>query len=189
MVTGYEADISHWETWQKEYRFGVILIIPPEPLFMQMNTLRSRYDPRSQSYCDAHISLTTPLPRPLSEAHWSELESIASTIKPFTVRYGPLMNYLPYPGVCLAIEPQTELDRLRAMLEAASVFAGAAVRKFPFSAHMTIAEFISREETEALMVELKDVAPSGSFLCNCVSYTVPNSNFHFTERRKLILSH
>ena len=93
----------------------------------------------------------------------------------------------------MAIEPQTELDRLRAMLETASVFAGASVRKFPFSAHMTehmtIAEFISGEETEALMVALKDVAPSGSFLCNGVSYMVPDSSFHFTERRKLILSH
>ena len=99
------------------------------------------------------------------------------------------MNYLPYPGVCLAIEPQVELDRLRAMLETASVFAGASVRKFPFSAHITIAEFISREETEALMVELKDIVPSGSFLCNGVFYMVPDSSFHFTERRKLILSY
>ncbi|MBM3240985.1 2'-5' RNA ligase family protein [Candidatus Poribacteria bacterium] len=188
MVTSYEADISHWEAWQKEYRFGVLLILPPEPLFTQMNTLRARYDPRSQSYCDAHISLTTPLPRPLSEAHWSELKSIASIIKPFTVRYGPLMNYLPYPGICVAIESQAELDRLRTMLETASVFAGAAVRKFPFSAHLTIAEFISVEVTEALMVELKDVAPSGSFRCNGVSYMAPDRSFHFTERRKLMLS-
>lgn len=189
MVTKYEEDISQWETWQREYRFGVLLIYPPDPPLIQINALRAKYDPRSQSFCDAHISLTIPLPRPLSEAHWDELESIASFITPFTIHYGPLMNYLPYPGVCLAIEPQAELDRLRTALETASAFAGAPARRYPFSAHMTIAEFISEDETKSLMVELKDVAPVGSFLCTYVSYTVPDSSFHFTERRLLELSH
>jgi len=99
------------------------------------------------------------------------------------------MNYLPYPGVCLAIELQAELDRLRAALETASAFTGAPARRYPFSAHMTIAEFISGDETKALMAELKDVTPQGSFLCTCVSYAVPDSNMHFAERRRLELSH
>ena len=189
MVTTYAADISHWETWQREYRFGVLLIYPPDPPLRQGNALRAKYDPRSQSTCDTHISLTVPLPRPLTEAHWVELETIASSIAPITVHYGPLMNYLPHPGVCLAVEPQAELDRLRAALETASAFAGAPVRRYPFSAHMTIAEFISGDETKSLMVELKDVAPQGSFLCTYVSYAVPDSNFHFAERKRLDLSH
>jgi len=189
MVTDYAADISHWEEWQREYRFGVLLIFPPDPPATQVNNLRSEYDPQGQSICKAHISLTVPLPRPIESAYWSELRSITSDIKPFSIHYGPLTNYFPHPGVVLAIEPQDELDRLVTVLESASVFEGAPARKYPFSAHMTIAEFISLQQTEELMVELQGLTPQGDFLCDSVSYAVPDVSFHFTERAKLELTH
>ena len=182
MLTNYAKDINHWEEWQKAYKYGVILIIPPDPPFAQMEALRKEYDPRGQEICGTHISVTVPIPRPLSETNWYELKSIASGIKPFTVYYGPLINYLPAPGVCLAIEPKDALDSLRAALENAAVFKGAPPRKYPFSPHMTIAEFITEEETTTLMTELKDIAPTGFFLCTYLSYMVPDYNFHFTER-------
>jgi hypothetical protein len=189
MITSYEATVSHWEDWQQEYRFGVLLIFPPDPPLARVNALRAAYDPRSQAICDAHISLTRPLPRPVSQAHWSELESIAAGVAPFPMRYGPLRHYLPHSGVCLAIEPQDTLERLRLVLEFASVFAGVPARTYPFSAHMTIAEFISVERTAALMEELADVAPSGVFTCTGVSYAVPDTHFHFTERARLRFAH
>lgn len=189
MITTYAAELDHWESWQREYRFGVLLICPPDPPLSQVNALRARHDPRSQSICDAHISLTVPLPRPLYDADWRELQSIASDIEPFLIDYGPLMNYLPHPGVCLAIAPQAALDRVRVALESASAFAGAPARRYPFSAHMTLAEFISVEQTEALMIRLEDVAPTGVFTCTGVSYAVPDAHFHFTERRRLALGH
>ena len=189
MVTSYEGDIGRWEDWQRAYRWGALLIRPPDPPLTQVNALRAKLDPRGQSICETHISLTIPFPGPLSEAHWRELESIASDIQPFSIHYGPLINYLPHPGVCLAIEPQEELDRLRAALEAASVFEGAPARKYPFSAHMTIAEFISVEQTESLMGELADLAPKGVFACTALCYVVPDADFHFTERRRLHLAH
>ena len=188
IVTAYAASMEPWEPWQREYRFGVLLLYPPDPPLQAVNALRDRHDPRGQSYCEAHISLTVPLPIPLTERHWAELELIASGIAPISVQYGPLMNYLPHPGVCLAIEPQTDIDDLRVALETASAFEGARPRRYPFHAHMTIAEFITAEETETLMVELNDVAPEGCFLCTGVSYAVPNSAFHFIERRRLELA-
>ncbi len=118
---------------------------------------------------------------------WEELLAIAAAIPAFPIRYGPLMNYLPHPGVCLAIEPQQELDQLRSALEAASVFSGAVPRRYPFSAHMTIAEFITVEQTAALMVQLAEVAPQGIFTCEGVAYAVPNEDFHFTKRHELAL--
>jgi len=53
---------------------------------------------------------------------------------------------------------------------------------------MTIAEFISAEQTERLMGELEAVAPNGIFLCTAVSYVVPNRDFRFAERRQLKLA-
>jgi len=184
MITTYVEEIGHWESWQGEYRFGTFLILPPDPLLLRMNALRAKHDPRSQSICDAHISLTVPLPRSMAEKDWGELESIAAGFPHIAIRYGPLANYRPHPGVVLAIEPQEKLDKLRAALEATSVFPRAPTRTHPFSAHMTVAEFISIEETEALMMELADVAHQGTFLCTGVSYAVPDGDFHFTERRR-----
>src|SRR5215475_6711351 len=188
MITEYTLDISQWQEWEKGYQSGVILIFPPEPLLTQVNVLRARYDPRSQATCDAHISLTVPLPRPISHSHWREIEAIASGIESFPIQYGPLRHYLPHPGVCLTIEPQDELNWLRMELESASVFSGAPERKYPFSAHMTIAEFITMEQTLSLMDELRTIAPMGSFICESVAYAVPDSDFHFTERGRLTLA-
>ncbi|MFA5309227.1 MAG: 2'-5' RNA ligase family protein [Dehalococcoidales bacterium] len=182
MLTKYAADTSRWENWQKEYRYGAMLIIPPDPPLLGMEMLRRRYDPKAQAICGTHISLTVPFPRPLSDDNWYEMKSIAAGIEPFTVKYGPLINYLPAPGVCLAIEPFAALDNLRAALEKAAAFKGALLRKYPFSPHMTIAEYITRDYTRELMEKLKDKTPSGSFFCSSVSYHVPDDKFHFTER-------
>jgi 2'-5' RNA ligase len=188
MVTEYVQNVDHWEGWQHAYRFGVILILPPEPLRTQVNDLRSRHDPRSQAYCDGHISLTRPLPRALAEQDWAELTSIAAGLHPVKIRYGPLKHYLPHPGVCLQIEPQRDLDQIRAAIETAAVFADAPPRRHSYSAHMTIAEFITTERTEALMEELRSTAPVGDFTCDRLSYMVPDSTFRFSERATLILT-
>jgi hypothetical protein len=185
--TDYIEDMGRWEEWQREYRFGVLLLFPPDPPLTAANCLRAEYDPPSQATCDAHISLTVPLPRPMDDSHWRELEAIAAAIDPIDIRYGPLMNFLPHPGVCLTIEPRDRLDRLRIALESATIFRDASPRRHPFVPHMTIAEFITVERTLELMENLKEIAPSGRYLCTGVSYAVPDAAFHFAERRWLRL--
>lgn len=188
MITEYAGDMSRWEDWRKQYRFGVILIYPPDPPSGEVNRLRELHDPRSQAACKAHISLTVPLPRPVTEIQMDELKAIASGIEPFTVRYGPLSNYLPAaPGVVLAIEPFDRFSSLVSSLESAGVFLDAPPRAWPFSPHLTIAEFVSVERTLEMMEELKGLVPEGDFLCDNISYAVPDENFHFTERVRLDL--
>jgi len=186
-ITEYVADVSSWKPWQQEYRFGVILVVPPEPPLSRVNALRERYAWSQSGECDAHISLSVPLPRALTATDWRESETIAAGIEPFSIRYGPLMNYLPHPGVCLAIEPQDALDKLRIAVETASCFADAKPRRFPFSAHMTIAELISVEQTHEIMEELKTEAPEGTFLCTDLCYLVPDAGFRFVERGRLAM--
>jgi hypothetical protein len=187
MQIDYVDDVHHWDEGQRAYRYGVILILPPEPIFSQVNDLRVRYDPISQACCDAHISLTMPLPRAPTDAQWAEIEAVSSSMRPLILHYGPLMTYPPHPGVVLKIEPQGQLNLLRIGLEACSAFSGMTPRRYPFSAHMTIAEFITIERTDALMMELEGVVDCGSFRCDCVSHAVPDSSFHFLEHRRLSL--
>jgi hypothetical protein len=53
---------------------------------------------------------------------------------------------------------------------------------------MTIAEFISVEMTQQLVGDLAgERSPAGSFLCDYVSYVVPDEEFRFIEWRVLKL--
>jgi 2'-5' RNA ligase len=183
------AKMTDWLDWQKPYRFGILLVLPPDPVRKEINELRTKYDPRSQAIADAHISLTVPFQKEPDEGLWSELDRIASGFSPFTIRYGPLVPFLPEPGAALNIEPQDELDRLRRALETSEIFVGAAPRIHPVWAHMTIAEFVSVGTTHELVRQIGgDRSPAGTFLCDSLSYMVPDESCRLIERRVLELS-
>jgi hypothetical protein len=99
----------------------------------------------------------------------------------------PLRHYLPYPGVVFDIQPQAALAQLVQHLEQASAFTGAPPRTHPFSAHMTIAEFITAERTATLIDELQPHTPIGSFPCSRLAYAIPDMHFSFTEQATLQL--
>lgn len=183
------AEMTDWLDWQRPYRFGVLLALPPGPVRKEINELRAKYDPRSQASVEAHISLTVPFQKEPDDRLWSELVRVASGFTPFTIRYGPLVPFLPKPGAALEIEPQDELDRLRCALEICEIFEGAGPRQYPYWAHMTIAEFASVDATKELIRQIGgDRAPAGSFVCDHLSYLVPDESFRFTERRVLELN-
>jgi hypothetical protein len=53
---------------------------------------------------------------------------------------------------------------------------------------MTVAQFITVEQTKRLMIELQGAVPEGVFQCAAVSHCVPDVDFRFTERRRLELA-
>jgi 2'-5' RNA ligase len=178
------ARMTDWLDWQRPYRLGVLLVLPPGRVRKEVNELRARYDPRSQAAAEAHVSLTVPFQKEPDHGLWSELDRVASSFRPFTIHYGPLVSFLPKPGAALDIEPKDALDRLRRALETCEVFAGAGPRPYPFWPHMTIAEFVSVDATKELVRQIGgDRAPVGSFVCDHLSYLVPDESLHFTERR------
>lgn len=52
---------------------------------------------------------------------------------------------------------------------------------------MTIAEFVSIEESWRIMDEIKDTAPSGPFVCDRLWYIVPDINVHFQRVKSYAL--
>jgi len=95
VITQY-ANEQLWEQeWQKEYKYGVILFIPPEPILSTVNELREKYDKFSANGCCAHISLTMPLKKPLTIAGINEIKRKLLDFKKFEVHYGPFINFLP----------------------------------------------------------------------------------------------
>jgi 2'-5' RNA ligase len=188
MMFHFAKVMANWLEWQKAYRFGVLLVLPPSPVREEINVLRAKYDPRSHAAAEAHISLTVPFPKEPDDALWKELENVACGFAPLTIHYGPLVSFLPKPGVALHIEPQAKLNHLRRALESCEMFRGARERVHPFWAHMTIAEFVMIEDTEELLREIGgDRAPVGTFACDHLSYLLPDEDFRFIEHRTLAL--
>jgi hypothetical protein len=121
------------------------------------------------------------LPRQLDSQSWTQLQDLLITIRPFEVEYGPVYSYPGICGVVLRAGPAEILCELVETLEAAPAFKSAPPRKYPFSPHMTIAEFITLERTQQLCDELSPKGLVGSFACNRIAYAVPDAKFHFKE--------
>ena len=181
-ITNYVVPSALWEAWYEEYRFGALYLFPPPPVRARVNALRGEYDPRSQAICDAHVSLTVPLPRPLTQADAAEIADRLGAVHAFTLQWGPPYQYPGVPGVVLRVAPEEPLARLVGALEACRCFVGAPARRHPFSPHMTIAEFITLEDSSRLVDQLSARALEGTFVCDEVFYAVPDATFHFTER-------
>ncbi len=183
----YVTDTSRWEGWKRHYVFGAFYIFPPEEVIGQIDGLRETHDPTSASICQAHVSLSEPVPRPLTAEDEQELKGILRKVDPFIVRYGPVRSFPPYPGVAYAISPEDPFRALRSAIHEASAFRGIAPRRESVAPHMTIAEFISLDRTEELVDQLGLTAPVGEFACDRVEYAVPDDDFRFQRQLALPL--
>ncbi len=181
MIT-YVTDTTKWEDWQRGYRLGVILILPPRDVSREIDLLRERYDPRSAAWCPAHISLSDPLSREMSPALADEIRGVLSDVRPFKLHYDRLYASPRHAGVSYRMTPREPVERLKDVLHATSGFADEAHRRRDIAPHMTIAEFISIDESLELCASLQDTAPTGSFMCDRLAYMVPDGSFRFQRR-------
>lgn len=182
IVITYATDTSNWEDWQRGYRLGVILILPPPDVSREVNSLRARYDPRSAASCPAHISLSDPLSSEMSSALAEEVRGALADVLPFELHYDRLYASTRHAGVSYRITPREPIGRLKQALHCTSGFADEAHRRRGIAPHMTIAEFISIDESLKLCARLQDTAPVGSFLCDRLEYMVPDDGFRFQRR-------
>lgn len=178
-IPSYAEDTSNWEDWQRDYRYGLILIMPPEHMAGRLDALRARHDPRSHAICPAHISLSDPLRREMTPRLAEEVQAILDQVKPFTLFYHRPRASDQRAGVACPISPQESIDELKGSLHAASVFDAKVHGRRNIPAHMTIAEFISIEDSRSLSEGLQATVPGGSFLCDRLEYIVPDGRFHF----------
>ena len=178
---------DHWESWQRDYLRGLILILPPDEVSGPIDALRQRYDPRSAASCGAHISLSDPLNVEMSEARAEEVCRILRRIEPFTLRYGKPRASPLRAGVSCPVTPQEPVDALKAALHTASVYASEPYGRRDIPAHMTIAEFISIERSLELGAQLHGNGPSGTFLCDRLTHVVPDVDFCFQSVRTFFL--
>jgi hypothetical protein len=51
---------SSWLTWQRAYRYGLLVIVPPPEIASVLDPIRERLDPESAATFGAHITVTPP---------------------------------------------------------------------------------------------------------------------------------
>ncbi len=181
------VDMSGWESWQRDYRFGVILVMPPPHVAAPIDALRQAYDPRSHAICSAHISVSDPLRREPTDQARGEIRDLLRTVEPFEVQYDRPTASTRRPGVTCLVGPQERFDELKRVLHQASVFEGMVSDRRAIPAHMTIAEFLTVEDSLRICADLADATPAGSFRCDRLEYIVPDSTFRFHRRETFFL--
>ena len=175
----YTTKTEKWEKWKFEYQYGAFYIFLPNGAIKPIDALREKYDPQSAKYCQAHRSLSEPLSGPLTDEQLTELKEALSLIQPYEIKYGPLRSFPPHPGVCYTITPEKEFFDLRQAIHSTSLFAKNPLTRKDRAPHMTIAEFITIEQTDELLKELQGKVPEGTFQCGSIEYAVPNDDFYF----------
>lgn len=172
-------DTSGWIEWQKEYRYGALFIFPPAGIIERVDALRRTYDPKPAAAAPAHISLSEPLPGPLTEGQVEELRKALMRVQPFEVHFGPLRDFPPYPGVAFAITPEEPFMELREAVHATTIFRDSQLARRDIAPHMTIAEFITLEETARMLESLRNNVREGDWLVTSIEYAIPDEKVHF----------
>jgi hypothetical protein len=183
----YAQDTVQWEEWQRDYRLGLILILPPPPIAEPLNHLRQKYDPRSQAICPAHISISDPLRCEMTADLEAEISGILGCIEPFELHYSTPQASVERAGIACQVGPQDRIDALKEALHLAAAFAGQAYRRRDIPAHLTIAEFISIEEGLKLIPTLRRTVAAGSFVCDRLEFVVPDEAFCFRRKSTFFL--
>ena len=187
MAAPHVVDTSSWESWQRDYRFGVILVMPPPDIASSIDALRQAYDPKSHAICPAHVSVSDPLPRELEHDDREQLQELLRAVAAFEVRYGTPVASTQRAGVTCPIAPQERFDELKRVIHHASVFGGRVYRRREIPAHMTVAEFVTVDESLAIVADVANTPLSGSFWCDRLEHMVPDQAFRFHQRGTFLL--
>ncbi|MFX0043440.1 MAG: 2'-5' RNA ligase family protein [Candidatus Hodarchaeota archaeon] len=178
----------NWKEWQKVYRFGTIVIWPPDAVREMVNAQREIYDPVSQSYCESHITVTQPLRNSLTNNEWDDILDMLKIHKAFKITYGPLNSFLPYPCIWYEIRPQEKVLDIRRSLHDTGYFNLTLPHTEDFIPHMTITEGRSGPPVDSALLEiLNNESEQGTFLCEALAYIVPNKDFRFEVIKTLPL--
>ena len=186
-MTGYAEHTDGWEDWRLDYRLGLILILPPQHVSDLIDHMRRKYDPKSHAICPTHISVSDPLSHEMTPDLEMEIRSILKTIEPFELHFDRLEASGEHPGVSYPIHPAEPIRELRNALHESGAFSRREYHRRQIPPHMTIAEFISIEDSLNLCSKLRDTAPKGSFLCDRLEFVVPDDDLHFQRDKTFLL--
>jgi 2'-5' RNA ligase len=172
--------MEEWADWQKNYRHGTLVILPPPQIRKKIDEFRQQYDPDSQRICGAHITLTQPFLNPLNDNNIKIIKKIIVGYRSFSIQYGPLNNFLPYPCIYYEIHPAEKILAIRQAIHKTGLCNLDLPHSADFIPHMSITDGHPEPVlAKKIFDELQVLTSGGSFKCSEISMIVPDQNFHF----------
>ena len=177
---------SGWLRWQRAYRYGLLVIVPPPEIASVLDPIRERLDPVSAATFGAHVTVTPPFAAAPSAADEERVETAIRIVASMRLQLDRPTRFSGSSVVYLPVVPSHGVYALRTALLATSLFRLDLPHTTDFVPHLTLSEFGSAPE-EAFRANL--LQPKAmAFLVDTVAWVVSDESFHFTVRRTFRLS-
>jgi 2'-5' RNA ligase len=177
---------SGWPTWQRDYRYGTLVIIPPPTLASALDPVRERLDPASAAQIGAHITLTPPFAAAPSSADVERVRAAIRGVASMRLHLDRPTRFSGSSVVYLPVMPTQPFLKLREVLLATGLFRLDLPHTTDFVPHLTLSEF-GTTPAEALGADLPQ-PEAMAFLVEGVAWVVPDEEVRFTVRRTFMLA-
>jgi 2'-5' RNA ligase len=175
-----------WPDWQRDYRYGALVIEPPTELAAVLDPIRQRFDPVSASRVGAHITVTPPFIGAPGPADVARVGSVVGGIPAMKLKLGRPRRFGGSSVIYLPVVNGEAVMSLRELLLATGLFRHDLPHTTDFVPHLTISEFAT---TPVAALSTVIPAPGASaFHVGAVAWMVPDEEFHFRTRRRFALA-
>jgi 2'-5' RNA ligase len=179
-------NVSSWLAWQRAYRYGLLVIVPPPDIASVLDPIRQRLDPVSAATFGAHITVTPPFVAAPNAADEERVEKAIRGEAPMRLQLDRPTQFRGSSVVYLPVVPSEGVHALRTTLLATGLFRLDLPHTTDFVPHLTLSEFGSAPEG-AFKVNVPQ-HEAMAFLLDTVTWVVPDEALHFTLRRTFTLS-
>lgn len=177
---------SGWPAWQRDYRYGTLVIMPPPSLASALDPIRERFDPASAAQIGAHITLTPPFAAAPSSADEERVRAATRGVAPMRLQLDRPTRFSGSSVVYLPVVPTQPFLKLREALLATGLFRLDLPHTTDFVPHLTLSEF-GTAPAAALKADIPQ-PEAMAFLVEAVAWVVPDEALHFTVRRTFMLA-
>jgi 2'-5' RNA ligase len=177
---------SGWPTWQRDYRYGTMVIKPPPTLASALDPIRERFDPVSAGRIGAHITLTPPFAAAPGSTDEERVRTAIRGVASMRLQLDRPTRFSGSSVVYLPVVPTQPVLKLREVLLATGLYRLDLPHTADFVPHLTLSEF-GTAPAAALGADIPQ-REAMAFLVEAVAWVVPDEAFHFTVRRTFMLA-
>ena len=170
-----------WPDWQRDYRYGALVIEPPGELAAVLDPIRERFDPVSASRVGAHITVTPPFIAAPGPPGVARVGAVVSGMASMSLQLGKPRQFGGSSVTYLPVVNGDAVMRLREQLLATGLFRLDLPHTTDFVPHLTISE-VGITPAAALSTIIPPSVTS-AFHVGAVAWMVPDEGFQFAVRR------
>ena len=184
-MSGNVVSGEGWADWKRDYRYGALVIEPPQELAAVLDPIREQWDPVSAQMVGAHITITPPFREAPTAVDEARVATCIRRLPSMRLQLGKPRRFDGSSVIYLPVANADAILALRGALLDTGLFRLDMPHTSDFIPHLTISEFGARPEA-ALRTVIPMVGET-PFDATTVSWVVPNDRFQFAVHRTFAL--